>query len=378
MQVNTPRYTLHRRIGQGGWAEVWEATDALLCRQVAVKLFIPGGSDISSALDHARALARVTHINVVQVYDVCTILHPEEGEEWNAVVMELLEGPALLVLVESQIPPATAEEISLGVFEGLRALHAAGVVHSDLHGGNIVLHKGVPKLLDAMYRGTLVANPPTIQARLRRQDILNATAEIATLLTRSGRHDIAVALRRQVDGNEQVSAEQASLFLKNTLAPSVSIPSLSSSQLTSGSALGSSAVVASQGENTEFEVIGFSRNKIGGQHDFGILRVGRFRGEAKAHAFTARGWDARALDKEAESIIYFILSMRSGRRSLESRSVDAFPQYYVSVRVSIAGQVTCEWSTLNDVGERIFVEADTVPLTIRCDLLAACAVLPDE
>lgn len=127
----------------------------------------------------------------------------------------------------------------------------------------------------------------------------------------------------------------------------------------------------------QLEVIGYSRNLLGGQNDLGVLRVSRFKGEAKSHVRTAKGWEAQALDKETEEVIDFRLSMRRGRKLLHAESIDSFPTYRLNVEVFLA-EVRCSWSTLNDVGERIWVEAEMISLPIRCDLKAACAVLPDE
>jgi len=67
---------LHSRLGDGGFADVWKATDDL-GRDVAVKIVRESAVVVSSAMAHARALARTTKAKV------------------DAIVMELLEGTTL-------------------------------------------------------------------------------------------------------------------------------------------------------------------------------------------------------------------------------------------------------------------------------------------
>jgi hypothetical protein len=60
--------TIRREIGSGAFGSVYEAFDERLGRRVAVKIIRASAELVSTALDHARALARVNHQNVVSVY----------------------------------------------------------------------------------------------------------------------------------------------------------------------------------------------------------------------------------------------------------------------------------------------------------------------
>jgi len=133
------RYRLERLIGQGGMAEVWEATDLALSRRVAVKL-------LKSHLAHdavvgerfrreAIAAAKLNHPNVVAVHDTV-----DDGGR-QAVVMEYVKGRSLRQLLDEQgrLTPGHTAHIGACVAAALGAAHRAGMVHRDVKPGNILL-----------------------------------------------------------------------------------------------------------------------------------------------------------------------------------------------------------------------------------------------
>lgn len=199
------RYLLGEKVGEGGWAEVFVAKDTSLRRQVAVKLFHFGATHISSALDHAQALSRVSHSNIVTIYDIATLRHPTSNEETNAIIMEFLEGPTLLDLLGgSELEPSRARSISLGILVGLNELHKAGIAHTDLHGGNVKFDSfGTPKILDILYRGTMANQTKAVQDRLMRQDVLSAAKLVAEIMGHSS-HQGASDFRRRAMGATSV------------------------------------------------------------------------------------------------------------------------------------------------------------------------------
>jgi serine/threonine protein kinase len=122
---------------------VWHATDQLLERAVAVKelnLGDGGGGEEPArrqrrAMREARAIARVSHPNVVGVHDLVQY----EDRLW--IVMELVDGPSLAAHVATAGPlpvPRTAE-IGLQLLGALEAVHAAGALHRDVKPANILL-----------------------------------------------------------------------------------------------------------------------------------------------------------------------------------------------------------------------------------------------
>ncbi|MEU3964460.1 protein kinase [Streptomyces buecherae] len=135
------RYAIVARIGSGGMGTVWRATDQLLGRTVAIKE-IPlhtTGAELSNrmrrAMREARAVARISHPHVVDVYD----LVQHEGRLW--IVMELVKGPSLAEYLASNGPltPAQAAAVGLQLVAALDAVHAVGALHRDVKPANVLL-----------------------------------------------------------------------------------------------------------------------------------------------------------------------------------------------------------------------------------------------
>ena len=133
------RYQLERRIGQGGMAEVWVATDVDLDRRVAVKWLktnLAGDPVVAERFRReAVAVARLNHPNIVGVHDV--VVH--EGRQ--AVVMQLVDGKSLRQLLDSQkrLGPELTIHIGAAIAGALDAAHRGGFVHRDVKPGNILV-----------------------------------------------------------------------------------------------------------------------------------------------------------------------------------------------------------------------------------------------
>ncbi|MGK5733658.1 protein kinase domain-containing protein, partial [Streptomyces sp. URMC 124] len=131
------RYLLTDLMGRGGMGAVWRATDQLLQRTVAVKeLYLEGeGDGHRRALREARTIARVSHPNVVDIYDLVAY----EDRLW--IVMELVNGPSLADHLASAGPlsPARTAEVGLQLLAALGAVHAAGALHRDVKPANVLL-----------------------------------------------------------------------------------------------------------------------------------------------------------------------------------------------------------------------------------------------
>ncbi|NPC82345.1 serine/threonine protein kinase, partial [Pyxidicoccus fallax] len=135
------RYTVLEQVGQGGMGLVLAAYDARLDRRVALKLLryrntAPGATSGDARLvREAQAMARLSHPNVVAVYDAGTL---EDGSVFLA--MEYVEGQTLSGWQESQ-PRSWRELLAAYVAagRGLAAAHAAGLIHRDFKPDNVLV-----------------------------------------------------------------------------------------------------------------------------------------------------------------------------------------------------------------------------------------------
>src|SRR5579885_1904037 len=120
-------------------AQVWEATDEVLTRRVAVKLLHPHLAADATFVERFRreaiAAARLAHPSIVAIYDTCS----EDGTE--AIVMELVRGTTLRALLDErgylEAPQAVA--IASQVADALSVAHRAGIIHRDIKPANILL-----------------------------------------------------------------------------------------------------------------------------------------------------------------------------------------------------------------------------------------------
>jgi eukaryotic-like serine/threonine-protein kinase len=138
-------YCVRRKIGEGGMGTVYEGWDARLQRAVAIKTIRETYDSISRdrLWCEARSLARISHPNICQVFDVVD----EQGRV--VLVLELLQGQSLADrLTSGPMPAAEAVQIETQILQALGALHELGIVHRDLKPSNVFLTKHGVKLLD--------------------------------------------------------------------------------------------------------------------------------------------------------------------------------------------------------------------------------------
>ncbi|MEV4579984.1 serine/threonine-protein kinase [Nonomuraea jabiensis] len=134
------RYRLLKPLGRGGMGTVWQGRDELLARDVAIKeVALPAGPERAIRAERtrreARAAARVSHPNIVAVYDMVETA----GQPW--IVMELLRSRTLrqAITQDGPLSPRTVASIGLNVLEGICAVNAAGILHHDVKPDNILL-----------------------------------------------------------------------------------------------------------------------------------------------------------------------------------------------------------------------------------------------
>lgn len=138
-------YRVERTIGSGAMGAVYAAIEPTTGRRLAVKLmhqrgyYAREGSALSRRTDawlrnEARALSRLSHPNVVQVYGVGT----EGGQPYMA--MELVEGRTLAAwLAEADHGWEATLHVCIAAARGLAAAHRAGVMHGDFKPDNVMV-----------------------------------------------------------------------------------------------------------------------------------------------------------------------------------------------------------------------------------------------
>ncbi len=142
-EVKLDKYELLEEIGHGGMATVYRARDRRLGREVAVKVIhrhLRENPEVARRfVSEAKAVAKLTHPNIVEVYDVSS---DEELERY--LVVELVCGVTVRQqLAElSPLPPEIAACIGVEVCRALCQAHKNGVIHRDIKPENVLLKLG--------------------------------------------------------------------------------------------------------------------------------------------------------------------------------------------------------------------------------------------
>ena len=163
------RYEIIEKIGNGGMATVYKATDKVLKRYVAVKIlrdeFTTDEEFIKRFEVEAQSAARLTHPNIVSIYDV--------GVDGNLyyIVMELIQGKTLKeIIVEERgpLPWKWSVNVAIQIASALEMAHRNNIIHRDIKPHNIIITEdGVAKVTDfgiakAVSNSTITAFGTTI------------------------------------------------------------------------------------------------------------------------------------------------------------------------------------------------------------------------
>jgi tetratricopeptide (TPR) repeat protein/predicted Ser/Thr protein kinase len=139
----TSRFTLLRRLGQGGMADVWLVRDGELGGEVVAKILPPGITDSRVRLLQRECLhaRRLSHPNIAPVYDF------HRAGEYRFLTMAFVEGDDLGRLRRRS--PREILPVVVPIAAALEYAHESGVLHRDLKTDNIVCDpSGRPHLLD--------------------------------------------------------------------------------------------------------------------------------------------------------------------------------------------------------------------------------------
>ena len=190
------RYRVERRIGEGAMGVVFAAHDPELERPVAVKVLRVGGSPERMRRE-AQALAKLTHPNVVAVYDV------GEHDGSTFVTMALVDGENLRVWLQKERTTEQIVDAIVQATRGVDAAHRAGIVHRDIKPDNIFVARSGEVLVGDFGlarsggepRGTL--------------DQLTASSELTRTGTVVGTPTYMAP--EQIDGEASVASDQFAL-----------------------------------------------------------------------------------------------------------------------------------------------------------------------
>ena len=163
------RYEIINKIGNGGMATVYRATDLVLKRYVAVKIlrdeFTTDEEFIRRFETEAQSAARLTHPNIVSIYDVGV----DNGVYY--IVMELIQGKTLKeIIVEERgpLPWKWSVNVAIQIASALEMAHKNNIIHRDIKPHNIIITEdGIAKVTDfgiakAVSNSTITAFGTTI------------------------------------------------------------------------------------------------------------------------------------------------------------------------------------------------------------------------
>ena len=136
-----PGYVIHRELGRGGCAVVYDATQCNLQRRVALKLDL---IQTSRFAHEPTTLARLKHSHIVEIYDTGEV----HGQRYFA--MELLTGGSLQErLHKGPLPIDEVARIGIQLANALQHAHEQGIIHRDLKPSNILFSReGLAKITD--------------------------------------------------------------------------------------------------------------------------------------------------------------------------------------------------------------------------------------
>ena len=137
----TGNYRILKELGKGGMGVVYKANQTSLGRMVAMKVLpqhlTTNPSFIKRFKNEARAIAKLNHPNIVQIFDI------GQDDETHYYTMEFIEGPPLdeIIYRDGTLPLDRAINIILQVASALQYAHGQGIVHRDIKPSNIMIDK---------------------------------------------------------------------------------------------------------------------------------------------------------------------------------------------------------------------------------------------
>jgi eukaryotic-like serine/threonine-protein kinase len=145
VDIVADRYELEEAIASGGMATVWRAMDKVLARRVAVKVLhaqLSGDQDFLERFRReALAAARLTHPNIIAIYDTGNDRREGVDADRHFIVMEYCSGGSLqdVAAREGRLDVERVVEIGISICEALDYAHRLGIIHRDIKPGNVLV-----------------------------------------------------------------------------------------------------------------------------------------------------------------------------------------------------------------------------------------------
>lgn len=197
-EVRVGKYRLLEQLGSGGMSKVYRAEDTLIGRMVALKVLVLPA--VVTEAEHeemvlrfereARSAGRLTHINVVTLYEV----GDADGQFY--IAMELLDCQTLRQSMDvAPISPRETIRIVQAVASALDYAHSAGVVHRDVKPDNIALTEsgmvkltdfGIARLANDLVRtqaGIMVGSPAYMSPEQITSEVIDGRSDVFSLAT---------------------------------------------------------------------------------------------------------------------------------------------------------------------------------------------------
>jgi len=148
--LQSGRYVVLKKLGEGGKGIVYKARDTVLNRVVAIKMLksaVLTEEAYSRFMREAQAVAKLNHPNIVSIYDI------GKEDEKQFFVLEFIDGMSLRDLMrtypEGKCDTQTVLRMGMDICGALQYAHSQGVLHRDIKPENILINKeGIAKLMD--------------------------------------------------------------------------------------------------------------------------------------------------------------------------------------------------------------------------------------
>ncbi|MES2819223.1 MAG: serine/threonine-protein kinase [Pseudomonadota bacterium] len=141
-----PGYTVHGRLGLGGMAEVYLATQDSLQRKVAVKVLLSANDEAFNRrfINEGKLVASLSHPSIITIHDIDRL-----DDSRYFIAMEFVPGGDLTQFKGRTLAPERALAITRQIAEGLSVVHEQGLIHRDIKPANILFrHDGTVVITD--------------------------------------------------------------------------------------------------------------------------------------------------------------------------------------------------------------------------------------